>query len=78
MSLEGVYNQIRDAVSECPQSTFAQIRRWLAIEYGLLLSEVSKTFRRAEKVFLKAKRDAKEERAIREAWLRLTDKHLDH
>jgi hypothetical protein len=70
VSLEGIYNQIRDALADCPEATFPQIKRWLANEYGLLVSEVCKTFRRAEKVFQEAKRDAQEERALQEAWLR--------
>jgi len=68
MSLEGVYNQVRDALTDCPEATFAQIKRWLANEYGLLVSEVCKKFRRAEKVFQEAQRDALEERALKQAW----------
>jgi hypothetical protein len=49
---------------------FPQIKRWLANEYGLLVSEVCKTFRRAEKVFQEAKRDVEEERALKVAWLK--------
>ena len=67
-SLEIVYNQIRDALIDCPEATFMQIKRWLANEYGLLPSEVCKKFKRAEKVFQEAKRDVLEERALREAW----------
>jgi hypothetical protein len=70
VSLEGIYNQIRDALADCPEATFFQIKRWLANEYGLLVSEVCKTFRRAAKVFQEAKRDAQEERALTEAWLK--------
>lgn len=76
MSLEGVYNQIRDAIIDCPEATFPQIRRWLANEYGLLVSEVCKKFRRAEKVFEEAKRDALEERALSEAFFKNDGKRL--
>lgn len=69
-SLEVAYNQIRDALIDCPEATFPQIKRWLADQYGLLVSEVCKTFRRAEKVFQEAKRDAQEEQALREGWLK--------
>src|SRR5262249_25280722 len=45
-SLEVVYNAIRDALTDCPDATFPQIKRWLANQHGLLLPEVCKTFRR--------------------------------
>jgi hypothetical protein len=69
-SLEAAYNDIRDAISANPNLTFPQIKRWLAQEYGLLLSEVCNKFRRAAKVFQEVKREAQEHRALREAWLK--------
>jgi hypothetical protein len=66
---EQVYNEIRDALADNSSLTFLQIKRWLAGQYGLLVSEVCKMFRRAEKVFQEAKRDALEQRALREARL---------
>lgn len=69
-SLEVAYNQIRDALNDYPDLTFPQIRRWLADQYGLLVSEVCTNFRRAKKVFQEAKRDAKEARALQAAWLK--------
>ena len=42
----------------------------MAQEYGQLVSEVGKMFRRFEKVYWAAKRDAQEARAMRAAWLK--------
>jgi hypothetical protein len=68
-SLEVVYNEIRDALADCPEATFPQIKRWLANEYGLLVSEVCKKFRRARKVYEDARRDAQQGRAFKQALL---------
>jgi uncharacterized membrane-anchored protein YjiN (DUF445 family) len=65
--LEHAYNQIRDALNENPDLTFRQIARWLADQYGLLVSEVATSFRRAKKVFQEAKREALEEREMKRA-----------
>jgi hypothetical protein len=64
---EHAYNEIRDAVTDHPDLTFPQIKRWLADQYGLLVSEVGISFRRARKVFDEAKRDAQEYRAMKGA-----------
>ncbi len=69
-SLEVAYNQIRDALSDYPDLTFPQIKRWLADQYGLLVSEVCTSFRRAKAVFQEAKRDALDARALKAAWLK--------
>jgi hypothetical protein len=69
-SLEVVYNEIRDALIDRPDATFPEIKRWLAHQYGLLLPEVCKKFRRARKVYEEAKRDAQEGRAFKEALLK--------
>lgn len=53
--LEHAYNEIRDALHENPDLTFSQIKRYLADQYGLLVSEVGTKFRRAKKVFQEAK-----------------------
>jgi hypothetical protein len=69
-SLEVVYNEIRDALTDCPDATFPQIKRWLANQYGLLLPEVCKKFRRAMKVYEDARRDAQQGRALKAALLK--------
>lgn len=72
IGLEHGYNQIRDALNEHPDLTFSQIKRWLADEYGLLVSEVTPSFKRARKVFQEAKREAQEHRAMKERVLAKT------
>lgn len=67
--LEQVYDTIRDWLVSEPDLTLTQLKRSLANQYGLLLSEVSKTFRRLEKVFRDAKREALEARALRQKWV---------
>lgn len=66
IGLKHGYNQIRDALNEHPDLTFSQIKRWLADEYGLLVAEVTTSFKRARKVFQEAKREAQEHRAMKE------------
>lgn len=66
IGLEHGYDQIRDALNEHPDLTFSQIKRWLADEFGLLVSEVATSFKRATKVFQEAKREAQEHRAMKE------------
>jgi hypothetical protein len=67
--LENAYNEIRDALTMNPDLTFSQIARWLADQYGLLVSEVATSFRRAKKVFQEAKREALEEREMKRKFM---------
>lgn len=68
--VEQAYQTIQDWVSHKPDLTLAQVKRSLADQYGLLVSEVSTKFRRTEKVFLDAKREAQDARALKRAWLK--------
>lgn len=54
------YASIRAAVAATPNLTFGQLKRWLASEYGLLVSEVCTTFKRTVKVFQDAQREARQ------------------
>lgn len=62
------YQTVQDWLTHNPDLTLAQVKRSLANEYGLLISEVSTTFRRIEKVYAAAKRDALEEREMKKVW----------
>jgi hypothetical protein len=66
--LEQVYQTIQDWLMYEPDLTLRQVKWALAKQYGLLYSEVGKTFRRTEKVFREAKREALEERALEDAF----------
>jgi len=67
--LEHAYQNIEDWLALEPDLTLAQVKRSLADLHGLLVSEVCTKLKRTEKVFRAAKREALEERALREAWL---------
>lgn len=54
------YASIRAAMAATPSLTLGQLKRWLASEYGLLVSEVCTTFKRAEKVFQDAQQYARQ------------------
>ena len=54
--LEAAYDDVRDMLIDDPGLTFAQVKRLVADEYGLLVSEVHRRLRRLKKVFLEAKR----------------------
>lgn len=62
------YQTVQDWLTHNPDLTLAQVKRSLANEYGLLASEVGTKFRRIEKVYAAAKRDALEARALKAAW----------
>lgn len=68
--VEQAYQTIEDWVAHNPDLTLAQVKRSLADQYGLLASEVGTTFRRIEKVYSAAKREALEARAMKSAWLK--------
>ena len=70
LGLAEAYDSIRDALNVETELTFTQIKRWLADQYGLLVSEVCTTFRRAERVYREARKEAQEARAIKEEWQR--------
>ncbi len=63
------YQEIQDAVNGNPEITLAQMKRWIADQYGLLVSEVSTQLKRLKAVFEEAKRDAQEARAMKEKWV---------
>ena len=67
---EQAYQTIQDWLNAEPDLTLAQVKRSLADLTGLLVSEISTKLRRFEKVFLEAKRDAQEARAMKAAWLK--------
>jgi hypothetical protein len=71
--VDEAYGIIREWLTCNPDLTLSQVKRSLADQYGMLVSEVGKKLRRTEKVFREAKREALEERALREAWLKETD-----
>lgn len=68
--VEQAYQTIQEWMTCEPDLTLSQVQRSLADQYGLLVSEVEKTFRRFEKVFRKAKQEAQEARALKQAWLK--------
>jgi hypothetical protein len=70
LGMEVVYDDVRNAVWCEPDVTLPQIKRWVANDCGLLVSEVSRVFRRIEKVFHEAKKDALEDRALKERFRR--------
>lgn len=71
--VDEAYGIVREWLTYNPGLTLAQVRRALADQYGLLVSEVGKTFRWFEKVFAEAKREALEARAMKAAWLKEMD-----
>lgn len=68
--LEQAYQTIQDWVTCEPDLTLAQVKRALANQYGLLLSEVCKILKRTEKVFREAKKEAMKARSLRQVWQR--------
>jgi hypothetical protein len=50
-----IYQEVEDALLANPSLTFAQIKRWLAMDYGLLVGEVEKSFRRIRRVYADAR-----------------------
>ena len=64
------YQTVQDWLTHNPDLTLAQVKRSLANEYGLLTSEVSTTFRRIQKVYAAAKREALEAREMKAQWLK--------
>jgi hypothetical protein len=67
---EEAYQTVEDWMNHEPDLTMAQVKRSIADLHGLLVSEVGTKLKRIEKVYLKAKREALEERALRAAWLK--------
>jgi len=67
------YRSIVDWVWENPGLTLEQVKKWLARDYGLLVSEVCRVLPRTEKVFRKAKNEASKAEAMR---LRSSEAHL--
>lgn len=63
--VEVAYESVQDALVVNPDLTLAQIKRWLAQTYGLLFNEVEKVFRRLDKVYTKARKEALELREAR-------------
>lgn len=70
LGVSDAYQMIEEWVAHKPDLTLAQIKRSLAENYGLLVSEVGTKFRRTEKVFRAAKRDAMKARTAKGAWPR--------
>ena len=68
--VDEAYGIVQEWLTCNPGLTLPQVRRALADQYGLLVSEVAKTFQRFEKVFTEAKWEALEARAMKEAWLK--------
>ena len=62
MTMTHAYQQVEDALAENPDLTFAQIKRWLAQHYGLLVSEIDQSFRRLREVYDQARSEALEDR----------------
>lgn len=62
LTMDHAYQQVEDALTDNPDLTLAQIKQWLAKEYGLLIREVDKSFRRLRKVYDHARKDALEAR----------------
>lgn len=67
---EEAYQTVEEWVAHNPDLTLAQVKRSVADECGLLVSEVGTTFKRIEKVYRAAKQDALEARAVKAAWLK--------
>lgn len=72
--VDEAYGIIQEWLTCNPDLMLAQVKRSLAGQYGLLVSEVCKTLRRTEKVFREAKREALEAGALKEAWLKVQEK----
>lgn len=68
--VDEAYGIVQEWLTCNPDLTLAQVRRALAQEYGLLISEVGKVLRRFENVFSEAKREAQEARELKAAWLK--------
>ena len=66
---EEAYQTVQEWLAHKPDLTFAQVERSLADLYGLLVNEVGTTFKRIEKVYRSAKRDALETKALKAARL---------
>lgn len=68
--VDEAYGIVQEWLTCNPDLTLAQVRQALADQYGLLVTEVGKTLRRFKKVFMEAKREAQEARALKAAWLK--------
>jgi hypothetical protein len=62
------YQQVEDALADNPDLTLAQIKRWLAQEFGLLVIEVDQRFRRLQQVYDHARIEALQARQARSKW----------
>ena len=79
LAVEGVeeaYQTVEDWLVDQQDLTLAQVKRSLADQYGLLLSEVCMKLKRIEKVYRQASRGAKEARRLREAWPKTSEGSL--
>lgn len=56
---EHAYNEIRDALTDNPNLSFAQIKRWLADQYGLLVSESARSSGERRRCFKRRSRKPK-------------------
>ena len=66
VGIEEAYQSIRDWVAHEPDITLMQVKRSMANQYGLLVTEVGAKFRRTEMVYRDAKRDALESKALKQ------------
>jgi hypothetical protein len=65
-----LYNEIENCVFEQPYISFSQVVDFLRRDYGLSQDDFLRRFRRAERVFDVAKRDARDMAERKAAWLR--------
>jgi transposase len=75
VKVKEAYQDINDWLTDNPDLTQLQVKRALAAQYGLFVSEVGKWLRRFKKVFRDSKREAQESRARQEAWRKATSRN---
>jgi len=55
-----IYQELQDAVIDCPKADYDKVVSWLCSEYGIQKDEFDRRFRRAHIVYENAKEDVRE------------------
>ena len=64
-----VYNQVEEAARSSPSVTYSALRRYLAGEYAVPVSEFDQQYRRAKRVFAEARQEQRRRSKLRAAMM---------
>ena len=69
MTAAMTYGAIEDCVVDAPRITFPQVVDFLRRDYGMNQDQFLRRFRRAERVFKEAQRDARKPAEAKARWM---------